>query len=205
MPVLLFTLLFGLDLLVFFLVENLAFVGAWMVIGIFPKACICSFGHHHQHLPTFHQPIWNRCLEIILGFQTGTTGDGWFLHHVVGHHQHYKDQALDESRWQRDDGSTMGELEYATVVFGTSYLRAYKAGARFSRHRRMFVAMTLLQVTLLFLLFFSIGSMPCCSSFCLWLLHNHLAHLLPSCGVGDRRRLGGLLRCSPKFGQVAKV
>ena len=55
-PVLFFTLFFGLDLLVFFLVENLAFVGAWMVIGIFPKACICAFGHHQQHIPTFHRP-----------------------------------------------------------------------------------------------------------------------------------------------------
>ena len=153
-PVLFFTLFFGLDLLVFFLVENLAFVGAWMVIGIFPKACICAFGHHHQHIPTFHQPILNRCLEIILGFQTGITSHGWFLHHVVGHHQHYKDQALDESRWQRDDGTTMGVLEYATVLFGTGYLRAYVAGARFSGHRRIFVAMVLLQVSLLALLFF---------------------------------------------------
>ena len=32
-PVLLFTLLFGLDLLVFFLVDSLAFVGAWMRTG----------------------------------------------------------------------------------------------------------------------------------------------------------------------------
>ena len=153
-PVLLFTLLFVLDLLVFFFVESLAFVGAWMVIGIFPKACISSFGHHHQHLPTFHRPIWNRCLEVILGFQTGITGHAWFLHHVVGHHQHYKDQALDESRWQREDGSKMGVLEYAAVLFGTGYFRAYMAGARFSRHRRIFVAMILLQVALLSLLFF---------------------------------------------------
>ena len=79
-PVLCFTLLFGLDLLVFFLVDSLAFVSAWMVSGIFPKACISSFGHH----------------------------------------QHYKDQALDESCWQREDGRTMGALEYSVVLFGTS-------------------------------------------------------------------------------------
>jgi len=152
-PVLWFTLLFGLDLLVFFLVDSLAFVGAWMVIGMFPKACISSFGHHHQHLPTFHQPILNRCLEIVLGFQTGATSHAWFLHHVVGHHQHYKDQALDESRWQREDGRTMGAHEYSAVLFGTSYARAFTAGRRFPRLRLAFIAMALLQVALLSWLF----------------------------------------------------
>ena len=49
---------------------------------------------------------------------------------------------------------TMGVQEYATVLFGTGYLCAYRAGARFSGHRRAFVAMVLLQVTLLALLFF---------------------------------------------------
>lgn len=148
-PVLLFTLLFGLDLLIFSFVENLAVVCVWMVIGILPKACICSFGHHHQHLETFHQPILNRCLEVILGFQTGVTSHAWFLHHVVGHHQNYKDQALDESRWQRADGTTMGVIEYSAVLTGTSYIRAYRAGPRFPRQRRIFVFMLLLQVLLL--------------------------------------------------------
>ena len=98
---------------------------------------------------TFNYALPNRLLEIIFGFQTGITSHAWFLHHVIGHHQHYLDQEKDESRWKRDDGTPMGEMEYAFVVAATGYPRAYSQGYRKPKHKQIFVSMLLLQLVLL--------------------------------------------------------
>ncbi|MDP7397544.1 MAG: fatty acid desaturase [Lentisphaeria bacterium] len=148
-PIAIILFAFGLDLVVFFLAPTWRYAAAWTVLGIFHKACICSFNHHHQHLATFHSNVLNRLLEIPYGFLTGVTSHTWFLHHVIGHHQHYLDQSLDESRWKRDDGTPMRELEYATVVAATGYHRAFMAGKRHPKHRMNFVLMLLLQLTIL--------------------------------------------------------
>jgi fatty acid desaturase len=153
LPVALFLLAFAVDLLIYFNATALSVLVTWTIVGIFHKACICSFGHHHQHLPTFHQPILNRLLEIVYGFITGITSHAWFLHHVIGHHKNYLDQSKDQSAWKRPDGSTMGEVEYAFVIAGTGYPRAYKSGKDFPKHRRIFVTMLLVQLCLLGLLF----------------------------------------------------
>lgn len=153
LPALLFVLYFAVDLTVYFLADSLWFVIAWMVIGIFPKTCVCAFGHHHQHLPTFRQDWLNRLYEVVLGFHTGITSHAWFLHHVVGHHRHYLDQEKDESGWQRKDGTKMHWLEYAIVIAGTGYWRAWKVGKDFRKQRRIFLSMLLVQVVLLVALF----------------------------------------------------
>lgn len=149
LPVAVFGAYFALDLLVFFLADSLWLVVAWLLLGIFPKACICSFGHHHQHLPTFRATWANRLLEIMYGFQTGITSHAWFLHHVVGHHRNYLDQAKDESRWQRRDGTKMGMVEYCLVTAATGYWRAWQVGAHYPKQRRIFLSMGLLQLALL--------------------------------------------------------
>lgn len=147
-------LLFVVDLAVYALADQVWMVVAWMFLGIFHKACICSFNHHHQHVPTFHSSILNRVIEIVYGFMTGITGHAWFLHHVIGHHQHYKDQEKDESAWKRKDGSTMGEVEYAFVIAGTGYLRAFMAQNAKWRHRCQFLLMLGIQAILLGGLFY---------------------------------------------------
>lgn len=152
LPVACFFGWFSLDVVVFFLAEWWI-AAAWMAVGIFPKACICSFGHHHQHLPTFKQPVLNRLLEIVLGFQTGITSHAWWLHHVVGHHQHYRDQERDESAWKTRSGRQMGTVEYGVVIAGTGYWRAFKSGFGYPQQMRIFVFMTLLQLALLTALF----------------------------------------------------
>lgn len=86
-------------------------LAAWLLLVIDPKACICSWNHHHQHLFTFHQGVLNRLLELSYAFHTGITTNAWVLHHVLGHHVNYLDQTKDESAWKRRDGSTMGELK----------------------------------------------------------------------------------------------
>ncbi|MCJ8330822.1 MAG: fatty acid desaturase [Lentisphaeria bacterium] len=153
-PVILFVALFALDLLVFYFANQPWMVIAWLFIGIFPKTCVCAFGHHHQHLNTFHQPIVNRLYEIIIAFETGITSQAWFLHHVVGHHKNYLDQTKDESRWMREDGTTMGEVEYSVSVAVTGYPRAAGVGFRFPKHMRIFLSMILVQIVLLTGLFY---------------------------------------------------
>ena len=92
--------------------DNIAILVTYWILMIVPKGKICAWNHHHQHKHTFKKKYLNRMLEFIYGLHTGVTTNLWVLHHVLGHHQNYLDQNLDQSRWKRKDGSTMGELEY---------------------------------------------------------------------------------------------
>lgn len=134
-PVLLFTLLFVIDLTLFFTVEDKLIIFLWFVLTIYLKGNICAWNHHHQHVATFRSTFLNRLLEIIYGFQTGATAKAWTLHHVLGHHQNYLDQSKDESRWMRPDGKTMGVLEYIFKVTATIHYRIYLVG---KKHPRVF-------------------------------------------------------------------
>lgn len=147
-PVLAFVLMFALDLAVYLLVDSPWVLGVYFLIGILPKAAVCAFNHHHQHVATFNQAWANRLLEVVYALQTGVSTHAWMLHHSLGHHFNYLDQEKDESRWRRNDGSIMGEFEYATVVALTAYPRAWKVGAKHPRLRRTFVVMGLLTVAL---------------------------------------------------------
>ncbi|MCY1030730.1 fatty acid desaturase [Corallococcus sp. BB11-1] len=149
-PVLLFACVFALDVTVFLTAKSWWFPVLWFGLGIIPKGWICSWNHHHQHLTMFRHALPNRLLEIIFGFQTGVTSQAWFLHHVVGHHRNYLDQTKDESRWKRDDGTTMGELEYSLSTMLTAYPRSFEVGRKHHpKALRLFVAMAALQVVLL--------------------------------------------------------
>lgn len=126
--------LFLADLLIFFFVNNIWLVLLWMSLGIVPKICICAWNHHHQHLHTFYQPFLNRLLEIVYTFHTGITTNAWVLHHVLGHHINYLDQEKDESKWMRQDGTTMGEFEYTAKLALSGYPTAIGVGLRFPRY-----------------------------------------------------------------------
>lgn len=141
LPSILITILFLVDLGVYLAVENLWLVGLWMLIGLGPKACICAWNHHHQHVPTFHQTWLNRLLELVYAFHTGITTNAWVLHHNLGHHVNYLDQTKDESGWQRKDGTTMGALEYTLTIAITGYYRAYQVGKKHTRFQSGFVQM----------------------------------------------------------------
>lgn len=153
-PTMLFVLYFGMDLFVFFMAQSVWSVFFWMLLGIIPKAFVSAFNHHHQHVPTFNQKLHNRLLELIFFFQTGIGSNGWFLHHVVGHHVNYLDQEKDESRWKSKSGRTMGEMEYSLVVAFTGYLRAFQAGRRFPSQQRDFLGMLGLTLSLLGVFFY---------------------------------------------------
>ena len=138
LPITLFVLYFLFDVVVF------ALAPWWIaltvaVVGLLPKACICAWNHHHQHVNTFHQPVLNGFMEVIYAFQSGALPSAWVLHHNVGHHVHYLDQEKDESRWARADGSTMGAHEYSFNVVVTAYPRIWGVAQRYPKHRRRFV------------------------------------------------------------------
>ncbi|WIG95729.1 fatty acid desaturase [Myxococcus sp. SDU36] len=152
-PVLLFTLVFAMDLTVFFTARSWWFPILWLALGVIPKGWISAWNHHHQHVPMFRHALPNRLLEVIFGFQTGVTSHAWFLHHVLGHHRNYLDQAQDESGWKRRDGSTMGEVEYSVFNTLVAYPRAFRVGRSHPKVMRVFLAMGALQVALLGVLF----------------------------------------------------
>ncbi len=137
-----------LDFILYFTVENFYVLLAYFIVMIIPKGCICAWNHHHQHTKTFKPVFLNRLLEQSFALHTGVTTNLWLLHHVFGHHHNYLDQSKDESRWKRDDGSTMGELEYTLVTAGTAYYRGYLVGKEHPRHYRTHLIYTIVTAIL---------------------------------------------------------
>lgn len=133
--------LFALDFCAYLFIDNPFVLLLVFFVGIFLKAPMCAFNHHHQHVSTFNSEPLNRVLELMYGLQTGAPSHAWVLHHSVGHHLHYLDQKLDESRWQRADGTKMGELEYSLNVTLTAFYRAWKTGAKYPKLRFTFLWM----------------------------------------------------------------
>ncbi|MCB1646152.1 MAG: fatty acid desaturase [Pseudomonadales bacterium] len=136
------------DFILYFTVDNFWVLAAWFLLMLLPKGCICAWNHHHQHTKTFRETVWNRLLEVSYALHTGVTTHLWLLHHVLGHHHNYLDQTLDESRWKRADGTTMGELEYTMNVALTSYYRGWQVGRRYPHLYRTHLIYTLLVIAL---------------------------------------------------------
>lgn len=148
LPVLLLVLLFSVDVAVYLAVDTWWLLLAWGLFSLLPKAGACAFNHHHQHVSTFTHWLPNRLLEFVYALTTGVTSQAWVLHHSVGHHVNYLDQAKDESRWARADGSRMGEWEYSFVTTATAYTRAWATGAKYPKQRRLFAVMLVLTAAL---------------------------------------------------------
>lgn len=148
-PISLFLIYFLADLTVFFMVENGLYVALWALSTLLPKACICAWNHHQQHCPTFRQRSLNRALETVYGLQTGALPFAWTLHHNLGHHINYLDQAKDESAWCREDGETMGAHEYSWTIFITSYARIWRVSKRYPRIQKKFLTWAFVTLVLL--------------------------------------------------------
>lgn len=132
------------DFALYFTIDNVWVLVGYFLIMIIPRACICAWNHHHQHTRTFKSVIMNRILEFSYALHTGVTTNLWLLHHVLGHHHNYMDQTQDESRWKRQDGTTMGVLEYTLKVALTSYYRGFLVGKRYPKQYRTHLIYTLI-------------------------------------------------------------
>lgn len=175
-----------LDFAVYFMVNSLTFFVIYWLVMIVPKGVISPWNHHHQHVLTFNSDVLNRLLEQFYSLHTGVTTNLWVLHHNIGHHQHFLDQPADPSRWKRDDGSTMGELEYALVIAGTSYYRGFLVGKKFPKILRthlLYTAITFMVVGALMLyrpipgLFVFVLPMIGSLIFTAWVTYDHHAGL----------------------------
>jgi len=152
-PVLIITLFFALDIVAYFLLDNIWLLVAYWLIMIWPKGIICAWNHHHQHTPTFKSAFLNRLLEQMYALQTGATSKLWVLHHVLGHHHNYLEQSKDESRWKRKNGKDMGRWEYSLNVAITAYYRGYQVSKKHPRPRKVFLYATTVTILLLAALF----------------------------------------------------
>lgn len=152
LPVALIVVLSTVDLALYLALDDVwALLGCWLLLMI-PKGVVCAWGHHHQHVHTFRHTTLNRVYELLLALHSGITTNLWVLHHNLGHHVNFLDQAKDESRWMRKDGSTMGVFEYTTLTAVTAYYRGFRVGKRHKKHQRAFVAWTLVTFTIVALL-----------------------------------------------------
>lgn len=149
LPVLIFTLYFLVDFVVYLSIDNIYLLMGWFAIGIFPKANICAWNHHHQHYKTFKKSFYNWILEIIYAFHTGITSNMWVLHHNFGHHLNYLDQEKDESRWKDKKGNKFSALRYTLNVTFTSYWRAFRVGKKHLQIRKTFIIMLILMFVFL--------------------------------------------------------
>ena len=138
-PVAIFFTLTAIDFAIYFFVGSIWFVIAYWLVMIPIKGFVSAWNHHHQHVPMFRAKPLNRLLEMSFALHTGATTNAWVLHHVHGHHKHYLDQELDESRWRRRNGSTYGYVHYTAITMLTAYTRAWEVGQNHPRLRRAFV------------------------------------------------------------------
>jgi len=133
---------------------------ALAVPGLFVPAVMSACIHHnHQHVNVFRARWLNRLFELPLALQTGIGSYTWVLHHNLGHHLNYLQQRpdsatrRDESHWMRDDGSTMGRVEYTLRLFARHHLDVYRVGRRHPRIYQNYLRMHAVILALLGVLF----------------------------------------------------
>lgn len=134
---------FGLQLAVFFLVDDLwlaAFCAFLLMLAQISCGAIC---HNHHHVNIFTRRPLNRALEVVMYLQTGTSPYSWTIHHNIGHHHEYLHPKADPSAWSHPDGRRMHRLYYDFVQAARIYPEIWRIGrehpALFARFKRMFV------------------------------------------------------------------
>lgn len=152
LPVALIVAASVMDVAAYLLLDNVWLLAGYWLLMLIPKGIISAWGHHHQHVHTFRLAALNRAYEQLLALHTGITTNLWVLHHNLGHHVNFLDQTKDESRWMRNDGKTMGVVEYTLLTALTSYYRAFQVGRRHKKHLQAFVTWSLVTFVLVALL-----------------------------------------------------
>lgn len=128
-PSLVVLAVFAVQLAAFFLLDSLWHVAAVALVLLAFSAVPGSISHNHHHTPTFMRGWMNRVYEVILFIETGILPLGWTIHHNLGHHKHYLDQATDPAPWKHADGRVMSRAYYDI----TGALRIYPEIFRIAR------------------------------------------------------------------------
>jgi fatty acid desaturase len=123
---------------------------ALAVLLLFPfQLNFAGMCHNHHHRNTFRHSVANRVFEVAMFFQLGMLPYGYTLHHNIGHHRHYLDQAIDSNRWRRADGGVMGAWEFAGRLCLAMYPTVWRIGRGHPRVFRKFLRMTAVCAALL--------------------------------------------------------
>ncbi|MFZ5724511.1 MAG: fatty acid desaturase family protein [Pseudomonadota bacterium] len=143
-PAALFVLtVFGLQLAVFFLVDNPWHAAGWVAVLLLAQVSCGAICHNHHHVNIFTVRPLNRALEVVMYLQTGTSPLSWTIHHNIGHHREYLDPERDPSKWKHSDGRPMARLYYDFVNAALIYPEIWRIGRRhpelFARFKRLFV------------------------------------------------------------------
>ena len=146
-------LIFAIDLVIFLFSPSILIPIVWAIASLHPKGWVCSWNHHHQHCKFFTVPWANTIIELIMGLHTGVVGEGWVLHHTLGHHINYLDQSKDESAWKDASGKLMSHWEYTFKVGIRVYSTALRVGKRYPKFRQKLIVNLLLTALVLGILF----------------------------------------------------
>ncbi len=138
-----------LDFLVFLKVQNVWVIVSYWLLMILPKGIISAWNHHHQHRNVFTKGYLNRILEFFYALHTGVTTNLWLLHHNLGHHKNFLNQEKDQSRWKKEDGTTMGKIEYSLIVAFTAYIRGYEVGKKVPKEQKLFLTYAVITFAIL--------------------------------------------------------
>jgi len=153
-PVNIILALSALDIFLFFHIESTVILITYFLIMFIPKGVMCSWNHHHQHTAVFKNKTMNRILEFFYALHTGAITNLWVLHHNLGHHRHYLNQELDQSRWKKKCGSKMGYWRYSLEVTITAYYRAWLVGNKHKKQQKEFLTFGLITLFIISLLTF---------------------------------------------------
>lgn len=151
-PVNIILLISIIDIFLFFYIESPVLLISYFLIMIIPKGLICSWNHHHQHTSVFKGKKLNRILEVFYALHTGAVTNVWVLHHNLGHHRHYLNQELDQSRWKKKCGSTMGYWRYSLEITLTAYYRAWLVGNKHKKQQKEFLKYGLITALIVLIL-----------------------------------------------------
>lgn len=134
---------FGLQLSVFFLVDDLRLAALGAFLLMLAQVSCGAICHNHHHVNIFTRRPLNRVLEVIMYLQTGTSPLSWTIHHNIGHHHEYLHPASDPSAWKHPDGRPMARLYYDFVNAARIYPEIWRIGKQhpvlFARFKRMFI------------------------------------------------------------------
>lgn len=153
-PAVLYVLaVFGLQLAVFFLVDDILVAAMCAFLLMLAQISCGAICHNHHHVNMFTSRPLNRLFEVVMYLQTGTSPFSWTIHHNIGHHHEYLHPASDPSAWKHKDGRPMARLYYDFVQAAMIYPEIWRIGHQhpvlFARFKRMLVISNLALLVLL--------------------------------------------------------